>query len=163
MIGIRRPDWLQGESLPPLANGETEEVREALFAEKTYHVAYEPERCVRTHRWKYIRRFDESHPTPVLANTDDGPSKDLLLRHGWGERPIAEEQLYDLVLNPNETRNMASEPAFADVLEEMRARLDTWMRETEDPLLDGPVPAPKGAELNTQDQLSANDPTITVA
>ena len=163
VAGIERPNWLQGESLLPLVNGETEEVRDALFAEKTYHVAYEPERCVRTHRWKYIRRFDDTHPTPVLANTDDGPSKDLLLRHGWGERPIAEEQLYDLVFDPNETRNMANEPAFADVLEEMRARLDNWMRETEDPLLDGPVPAPEGAELNTQDQLSPNDPTITVA
>jgi N-sulfoglucosamine sulfohydrolase len=48
------------------------------------------------------------------------------------------------------------------VLEDMRARLETWMRETEDPLLDGPVPAPEGAEVNGRDQLSPTDPTTTV-
>ncbi len=36
-----------------------------------------------------------------------------------------------------------------------------WMYETKNPILDGL--APTGAELNTRDQLSANDPTTTVA
>jgi hypothetical protein len=45
------------------------------------------------------------------------------------------------------------------VLDEMRGRLSGWMIETEDPLLDGPVPAPEGAELNGRDQLSPTDPT----
>jgi ATP sulfurylase len=34
--------------------------------------------------------------------------------------------------------------------------------EDKDPLLDGPVPAPSGAELNGRDQLSAKDPTTVV-
>ena len=163
LIGVDRPPYLQGESLLPLVNGEADEVRDAIFAEKTYHVAYEPERCVRTHRYKYIRRFDDEHPTPVLANTDDGPSKDLLLANGWAEREIPQEQLYDLLFDPNEAHNLAEDPRHADVLEVMRGRLKKWMYETEDPILDGPVPAPTGAELNTRDQLSANDPTTTVA
>ena len=143
-------------------NGEAQEVRDAIFAEKTYHVAYEPERCVRTHRWKYIRRFDEEHPTPVLANIDDGPSKDVVLSNGWAERPVPTEQLYDLLHDPNEANNLADEPTLDGVLEELRGCLDTWMRETQDPLLDGPVPAPSGAELNGRDQLSAKDPTTVV-
>jgi len=163
LIGIDRPPYLQGESLWPLVNGEVGEVRDAIFAEKTYHVAYEPERCVRTHRYKYIRRFDDEHPTPVLANTDDGPSKDLLLANGWAEREIPQEQLYDLLFDPNEAHNLSEDPQHAAILEEMRGRLKKWMYETKDPILDGPVPAPAGAELNTRDQLSANDPTTTVA
>ena len=159
LAGVERPEWLQGESLLPLANGEAEEVRESIFAEKTYHVAYEPERCVRTHRWKYIRRFGE-RTRPVLPNTDDGPSKELLLSYGWGEREIPAEQLYDLVLDPNEVNNLAEDPAHAETLEELRERLDAWMVETKDPLLDGDVPAPEGAELNDPDGLSPNDPTI---
>jgi arylsulfatase A-like enzyme len=161
LVGVSHPEWLQGESLLPLVTGKVTEIRDALFAEKTYHVAYEPERCVRTHRWKYIRRFDD-YPWPVLANTDDSPSKDLLLANGWAKRPIPTEQLYDLVFDPNEARNVADDPAVADVLEEMRGRLEAWMRETRDPLLDGPVPAPKGAELNSRDQLSPQDPTTFV-
>jgi len=163
LIGIDRPPYLQGESLWPLVNGEAGEVRDAIFAEKTYHVAYEPERCVRTHRYKYIRRFDDEHPTPVLANTDDGPSKDLLLANGWAKREIPKEQLYDLLFDPNEAHNLSEDPQHAAILEEMRGRLKKWMYETKDPILDGPVPAPAGAELNTRDQLSANDPTATVA
>ena len=32
------------------------------------------------------------------------------------------------------------------------------MRETADPLLDGPVPAPEGAEINSPDQISPAEP-----
>lgn len=35
------------------------------------------------------------------------------------------------------------------------------MVQTADPLLDGPVPAPPGARINTQVQVSAEDPTFT--
>ena len=36
------------------------------------------------------------------------------------------------------------------------------MTQTNDPLLDGPVLPPPGAQINAQDQLSASDPTLTV-
>jgi hypothetical protein len=38
----------------------------------------------------------------VLPNIDDSPSKDRLLAHGLAERPVAEEQLYELVFAPGE-------------------------------------------------------------
>ena len=98
----------------------------------------------------------------MLANIDDGPSKDVVLSNGWAERPLPTEQLYDLLHDPNEADNLAGEPALESVLQELRGRLAAWMRETQDPLLDGPVPAPSGAELNGRDQLSAKDPTTVV-
>jgi hypothetical protein len=36
------------------------------------------------------------------------------------------------------------------------------MRATDDPLLDGPVPAPVGAVVNEVDQISPDDPMRTV-
>ena len=162
LVGIPRPEHVQGTSLLPLVQGERESVRDTIFAEKTYHVAYEPERCARTTRWKYIRHFEPERRAPVLANIDDGPSKDALLEGGFAERRIPEEQLYDLLLDPNEARNLAGEASHQRVLEEMRARLTAWMRETDDPLLEGPVPPPPGAELNTPDQISPSEPTFTV-
>jgi hypothetical protein len=72
------------------------------------------------------------------------------------------EQLYDLVFDPNEVDHLAADPAHAGTLGALCERLDAWMLETEDPLLDGDVPAPEGAEPNDPDGLSPNDPTIIV-
>jgi N-sulfoglucosamine sulfohydrolase len=156
LAGVEAPDWLQGSSLMPLVRGEVERLHDAIFTETTYHAAYQPHRAVRTERWKYIRRFDD-YPHPVLANCDDSESKDLLVAAGWGERIVPAEQLYDLVLDPAEGANLAGDPAHAGAFAEMRGRLDAWMRETEDPLLEGPVAPPPGAIVNEQWQVSPDE------
>lgn len=158
VLNIDRPGWLQGVSLLPLVRGEVEQLHEAIFAEVTYHAAYEPQRAVRTARWKYIRRFDH-HLGPVLPNCDDSPSKDVLMQHGWRSRLRPLEQFYDLIFDPNEACNLANDLSTGVILEEMRNRLDNWMISTNDPLLHGPVPPPPGAELNDPDQMSPSYPT----
>jgi N-sulfoglucosamine sulfohydrolase len=163
LIGIARPAWLQGKSLMPLMRGEASEVNDAIYAEVTYHAAYEPQRAIRTRRWKYIRRYD-GRTRPVRPNLDDGLSKEVWLRNGWGERAPEAEQLYDLVFDPNEARNLAADPACQATLADLRAQLERWMRATNDPLLSGPwpVPAPRGAEVNDVDDLSPRQPTIVL-
>jgi N-sulfoglucosamine sulfohydrolase len=161
LLQIEQPRWLQGKSFLPLMRNETNQINAAIFAEATYHAAYEPQRAIRTQRWKYIRRFDNRR-TPVLCNCDDSPSKDLLLQYAWKDRPVAQEQLYDLIFDPNEASNLAHDPSLSPVLEDMRSQLELWMKTTDDPLLLGPVPAPPGAELNDPDQLAASDPTRIV-
>jgi N-sulfoglucosamine sulfohydrolase len=160
LIGAPRPPWLQGESLLPLVTGKKKELRDAIFVEATFHSAYEPQRAVRTKRWKYIRRFDGRN-RPVLPNTDDSLSKDVLMRYGWGQREVDAEQLYDLVFDPNEAANLAKDARYAAELEELRGMLQRWMEETGDPLLDGPIEPPEGAELNDPDGFSASERPIT--
>ena len=145
----------------PLLNGEVGEVNEEVYSEVTFHAAYEPKRAVRTHRMKYIRRFD-GRSTAVLPNCDDGLSKDVWLEFGWAERPIAEEQLYDLVFDPGERHNLVDDPNYVSALEDMRQRLQAWMKRTDDPLLDGPVPPARGAKYNDVDGLSPHE-SATVA
>ncbi len=137
---LKHPAWLEGKSMLPLLRGETAEINQEIFAEVNYHAAYEPKRAVRTQRWKYIRRYSELG-TPVLPNCDDGPSKSLWLEYGWRQHPVPREDLYDLVFDPAERRNLAGDAAFAPVLAEMRGRLQGWMTRTNDPLLEGPYPA----------------------
>jgi N-sulfoglucosamine sulfohydrolase len=156
VAGIARPQWLQGSSLLPLLRGEVDHVHETIFAEVSYHAAYEPQRALRSRRWKYIRRFtDWDHPH--LANCDDGPSKDVWLRYGWRDRPVASEQLYDLIFDPVETNNLAADPAHAAVLAKVREDLEHWMLTTDDPLLHGSIPIPEGATANRVDSLSPSD------
>jgi arylsulfatase A-like enzyme len=158
LAGIAQPSWLQGQSLAPLLGGQAEEVRDAVFSEVTFHAAYEPQRAVRTRRWKYIRRFD-GRERPVLPNVDDSPSKDVWLRAGWQERPVPAESLFDLVFDPGESYNLATSAAHADVLADMRVRLDSWMRDTADPLLSARLALPPGLVVNDPDGLSPSEPT----
>jgi N-sulfoglucosamine sulfohydrolase len=162
LVGIDRPDFLQGLSLMPLIRGEARSIRAEIFAEMTWHAAYEPQRAIRTERWKYIRRFGD-RATPVLANCDDSPSKDLLISLGWAQRPVASEQLYDLAFDPNEAANLAGQEAHYDIQRDLGQRLERWMQDTSDPLLHGHPSPPPGAEVNDPDQLSATEPTLTIA
>ena len=58
---------------------------------------------------------------PVMPNCDDSPSKKVWLEHGWRERSVAAERLYDLVFDPHETGNLVDDLASVDVLADMRA------------------------------------------
>ena len=161
LLDIPPPDWLQGTSMLPLLRGEADSIRAELFAEVSFHAAYEPKRAVRSDRYKYIRRYDQRQ-TPVLSNIDDGFAKSELLAAGFGERAPAPEQLYDTWLDPVERNNLIDDAAYAPVLADMRARLDRWMRDTDDPLLQGTVPAPPGTQLNDPDGQSPRDPLRTM-
>ncbi|MHC4562730.1 MAG: sulfatase family protein [Planctomycetota bacterium] len=153
LLGIDRPEWLQGQSVLPLVSGQAKEVNEEIYSEVTYHCCYDPSRCVRTKRYKYIRRFDD-RITPILPDTDDGLTKDVWMEAGWREKRVDPEQLYDLVFDPNETNNLIDDPAYAGTAADMRRRLDDWMTRTDDPLLKGPIAAPTGAWLVDPDQVS---------
>lgn len=153
-LGIEKPAWLEGKSFLPILRGEQAEVNDEVFSEVTYHAAYEPKRCVRTRRWKYIRRFD-GRTTSVLPNCDDGGSKSLWLENGWKTEPlVAREELYDLIFDPMEHNNLVEASYVRDVLGDMRTRLDKWMQRTNDPLLRGPVPLVAGGHVVDPNDIS---------
>jgi arylsulfatase A-like enzyme len=158
LLNIEKPSWLEGKSLLPLVRGEVPEIHEELFAEVNYHAAYEPKRAARTQRFNYIRHFG-ARRTPVLPNCDDSLSKDLWLKNGWREQAVPRELLFDSLFDPDETRSVVSDPAYAPALADMRKRLDSWMQRTNDPLLDGPVKPPAGAVVNDPDGTSPQEPT----
>ena len=164
LTGAPRPDWLQGVSLMPLVRGETNVVREEIHGEVTYHGVYEPQRCVRTERWKYIRRFDDILPphsaeggawprtSPFerpLPNTGPGVSRNVVIDYGIAARLPAEEELFDLVMDPMERVNLATDSAYERVLTHMRRRLERWMTDSNDPLFadEAPSTGPGAASL----------------
>ena len=155
LLGVEKPAWLQGVSLLPVL-AQDQPVRERVFAEVTYHAAYEPLRCVRTARYKLIRRYD-THNRVVPANIDASPSKQAMVAAGLLEAARPREELYDLLLDPGEHENRVNDPALRDVYAALSAALTDWMRDTDDPLLTcgSRVPKPAGARVNT---LSAPEP-----
>ncbi|MFM8830411.1 MAG: sulfatase, partial [Spartobacteria bacterium] len=139
--GLTPPAWLQGVPLT--------EPREEVFAEVNWHGDAEPMRSVRTGRYKYIRRYLDR---PGADNCDSSISRTFLRQHGWDERPRPEESLFDLVFDPHEANNLASDPGHAAVLAEMRARLARWMKETGDPLLSGRIDPKPGMIVRAGDE-----------
>ena len=140
LIDIENPSWLQGTSIIPLIHGE-EEIHQEIFAEVNYHCCYEPQRAVRTKRWKYIRRYDQA-TTLAMPNCDEGISKTYMIEHNWHQKPVESERLYDLVYDPGETNNLAYDNQHQETLEEMRHKLDLWRQETEDPLWENSIMMP---------------------
>ena len=147
--GLEVPDWLAGVSLLKVLEGKKEQVNDAVYSEVTYHASYEPMRCIRTQRYKLIRRFDY-HLGFVPSNTDNGHSKRFLLDAGIMNRPLSREMLFDLYLDPMERENLAGDPAYLSIYNDLSKRLLDWMERTDDPLLrvSYRVPLPEGAIAN---------------
>jgi N-sulfoglucosamine sulfohydrolase len=150
---IEPPRDIQGVSLVPLVKGARTAVREEIFGEITYHAAYDPARCVRTLRHKYIR-FYEKYPRMVLPNVDDSYSKTLLTdgHLPLGARP--KEMLFDLLADPQEYENVADWSEHARAKKDLESRLNSWMKKTQDPILKGPVPLPPGGRTTPIDAYS---------
>jgi N-sulfoglucosamine sulfohydrolase len=140
-VGISLRDTLHGRSFTPLLDGAAYQPRDAVFGEMTYHDYYDPRRCIRTARHHLIVNFTAA---PAFMNPAQSwrprtdpvvPDKPALAYH-----PLVE--LFDLADDPHERNNLADDPAHAAVRADLLARLHAWMRETDDPLLDGAVTPP---------------------
>lgn len=140
-LGLEIPPAVQGSSFGPLLSGEPDERRD-IFGEKNWHDLnqYDPMRCIRTRRHKYIRSYE---PRPALLLPGDIEASRT--RAGMGDDHLASrpsEELYDLDADPLEQRNLAGDDRYEDTRRALAGRLDDWRHRTGDPLLDGPIPAP---------------------
>lgn len=116
--------------------------RDAIFAEKTFHSYYDPMRCIRTRTHKLIRNFETAFAVEVPGDIQRGATFRADPALYSRDRPAIVE-LYDLEADPWEQRNLAGDPEMKDVRERLSEALWAWMRDTDDPLLDGPVSSPR--------------------
>ena len=156
LLGLTKPDYLEGVSMVPLLTGETDTVREHIFAEINFHTSYEPARCVRTGRYKYIRYYDTSYLKINRSNIDESLTKDYFMDHGLDEQKKDEEALYDLVYDPGERRNLAEKPEYEEVLLDMRSRLEDWQEKTDDAVRTGLMEVKTGWKVNRKECLKAS-------
>lgn len=139
MLEIRLPARLQGKTFSNLLRGTDYQPRSCIFAEKTFHTAYEPQRAIRTARYKLIWN-GEVNIISVPADIMRSPIYPQMVDDIAVERPPFE--LYDLQADPLERVNLIDERDHSDIAEDLRRQLLDWMRSTGDPLLEGPVPSP---------------------
>jgi len=121
-----------GKSLLPLLAGATDEHRDAVFCEGGRRLgetqAMERESASSGSDGLYSPRIR-------LQTTDDGAyhTKAAMCRtstHKYVQRLYEQDELYDLVVDPREERNVIDDPAYRDVLGALKDRLLRWYMET---------------------------------
>jgi arylsulfatase A-like enzyme len=140
--GAPLPAAMQGRSFLSLLRGDAYEPRAAIFAEKTFHSYYDPMRCVRTGRYKLIRNFETAFAVEVPGDVQQGAIfRADPFRFSTDRTDVVE--LYDLDADPVETHNLAGTPGVEAVEQKLSEELWSWMKETGDPLLNGPISSPR--------------------
>jgi arylsulfatase A-like enzyme len=134
LLGLPIPSAVQGCSFAPALVGGTYQPREEIFAERNFHDSFDPVRCVRTTRYKLIRNYSERSRSKLPTEADE---EDTMVTLRMSAKPRSYEELYDLEKDPLEFHNVAEDPAYADVLKDLRGRLDGWMDQTHDFLRGG--------------------------
>jgi len=138
LIGAEIPKDIEGKSMVPLIKGEKEEIHEEIQAELNYHEHYNPIRCIRTKKYKYIRNFEPLNTLYYMPKDIIGdPAGQEMKKRYKRERPM--EELYDLAIDPFEKVNVIEDPKYAPIAERMRNSLREWMESTHDPLLEGKI------------------------
>jgi uncharacterized sulfatase len=152
--GGEAPQGIDGRPFLPVLRGETEAHRERVFTSHSNdrRMNVYPARAVREGRWKYIRNL---HPEFAFTTHIDLVAGELGQRGffaTWEEAARSEpqaaatvrryharppEELYDLGADPTERHNLATDPAHATRLADLRAKVDAWMVEQGD---EGTVP-----------------------
>lgn len=138
-VGVKIPGRVQGRSVAPLLDGKDYKARTEIFAELTYHNYYDPRRVIRTETHKLIVNFS-SAPLFMDSSEQWQPKSEPVIE------PVAtapDVELYDLTADKWELKNVAEKPDYAKVRQELMARLLAFMKQTNDPLLQGPVPCPQ--------------------
>lgn len=148
LAGADIPADIDGRSFAAVLRGETNQHRELIFTTHSGDgkMNIYPIRAVRDQRFKYIRNInpDTYHTThtdiqrrpghgsffnewEIAAQTD--PHAQTVLQR-YHRRPAVE--FYDIVNDPAETTNLATDPAYAAEVARLGAQLDTWMTQHND-------------------------------
>lgn len=134
-----------GRTWMDILGQESDPSRKELFASHTFHEVqmYYPMRVVRDQKYKLI--WNIAHPLPYPFSTDlwAASTWQAQLKKGpdapYGQKTVREYihrpafELYDLEYDPDETKNLAADPAFAETLKAYKARLKEFQESMGDP------------------------------
>jgi len=159
LLTLEKPSYLEGKSFSELFKGGTFE-DQIIFAEINFHTSYEPSRCARTQRYKFIKYFDETYLKVNASNVDTSLTREFYLENGWLDLVKDKEALYDLYFDPTEKNNLINDPKYIEIANELRKALLDFQIKTKDPLLNGPLKIKKSNKVNKRECInpSSKDP-----
>ena len=142
--GVKPAPAMGGKSLLLLLGKEDGPGRGLVFGSHQFHeiTMYYPMRMARTRTHKLIVNLAHELPVPSASDLYNSDTWQGILkrnatmvgkrsREAFEHRP--REELYDLTTDPDELKNLAADPAHADVLKDLRGKLKAWQVATKDP------------------------------
>lgn len=134
----------QGDSLKPILEEEHPQGWDESYASHTFHevTMYTPMRVLRGRRFKLIWNIMWEQEQPMPRDIWESTTWQYLRRNGIdtiGKRPTEDFlrrpqfELYDLQEDPDEVNNLADRPEYSERMEEMKAGIKSFQKETEDP------------------------------
>jgi len=117
---------------------------EEIYASHTFHdiTMYYPMRMAMNRRYKLIWNIAWQLPFPISNELLNSATWQEALRSGtefYGKRNMkdllqkSEFELYDLLNDPDEIKNLASNPEYAGIMKDLKARLKGFQVKTSDP------------------------------
>ncbi|MCC2686054.1 MAG: sulfatase [Paenibacillaceae bacterium] len=135
LTGVTIPSHMQGK----VFLGPKKKEREYAFAARDRHdEMYDMVRAVRDKRYKYIRNY---YPELPYLLHNQYRNRHPVMQEMWRLHALNQlegtqaamfkesrpaEELYDCQEDPHEIRNLADDPAYGDILERLRGKLDDW-------------------------------------
>lgn len=141
LAGVEIPETLDGKPFlgPEVSADELRRRDEAYGYADRFDEKYDLCRSLRKGRYKYIRHYHAFQPEALQNNY----RYNMLAYAEWRDlhrqgklnaaqsgffQPKPVEALYDLEADPQEVKNLATDPAYADTLNDLRGRLQTWVK-----------------------------------
>ena len=142
LAGVKVPVHMQGQAF---LGDQKKEPRRYVFATRDrVDESYDMIRSVRSKDYLYIRNFYPNEPfhiwipylnrMPIMQEVMrlDAENKLNVFQKQWMADKRPAEELYDVNADPYQLTNLADDPKYKEVLEEMRKQQKQWTMETGD-------------------------------
>ncbi|XP_077979654.1 N-sulfoglucosamine sulfohydrolase-like [Glandiceps talaboti] len=149
---LKKDVKLTGKSLLPVLAEEPQSGWDTVYASHNLHeiTMYYPMRVIRHKNYRLIQNLNYKMPFPIDQDFYISPSFQDLLNRTRDHQPLHwfktlqqyyyrhKWELFDLNKDPLEVTNVVNDDSYAAILKELKTRLLSWQRETEDPWICAP-------------------------
>ncbi len=142
--GKKHPAY-HGRSWLAILDKDHDPSRDLLFASHTFHEVqmYYPMRVIRDRSYKLIWNIANPLPYPFASDLWSASTWQAQLKKGkdapYGLRTVDQYihrpafELYDMKYDPDESKNLALDPGFAQILEQYKTKLREFQKQSGDP------------------------------
>ncbi|MDO6807390.1 sulfatase [Zobellia galactanivorans] len=151
LAGLEALPSFEGKDFSPLLEDPKAKIRDLVYAEDHWHDYEDYTRAVRTEEFKYIRNFYTDLPNTPSADAFVGGTfqsmRELKKKGELNEAQLAcfvsprpSEELYDVVNDPYELKNLAEDPDHQKTLKTLRSEMNRIRKTSKDSLPDFRTP-----------------------